>query len=311
LSEILVAEPQDFSGEARRILEDVARVRLEQCTREQLGAAFGAYDAVWFRLAHRVDAALLGAHPRCRILATPVTGLDHIDLAACEARGVRVISLRGETEFLRDVRATAELAVTLVLALIRRIPQAAESVRRGEWRRDLFRGGELHGKTAGIVGVGRLGRIVADYLRAFGMRVIGVDPRPDFPRDVERADSLEALLPVCDVVSLHVSYDGSTRGLIGVRELNLMKTSAVLVNTSRGGVIDEAALLAALESGRLAGAALDVVEGEPDVRPEHPVLRAAARLENLLVVPHIGGNTRESFAKTEVFLARKVAEALR
>jgi D-3-phosphoglycerate dehydrogenase len=264
------------------------------------------------RLGHRIDEAILGPSPRCRILATPVTGLDHIDLAACEQRGIRVISLRGEVEFLRGVRGTAELTVGLAIALMRHIAPAARAVRQGQWNRDLFRGGELYGNTAGIVGMGRLGTLVADYLRAFGMTVLGYDPRDDFPSEAaERMASLEELLERANVVILLVRYDSTTRHLIGARQFSQMRPGAVLVNTSRGGVVDEEALLAALHSGSLAGAALDVLDGEPHIAADHPVIAYARLHDHLLVVPHIGGNTWESVEKAEVFLAHKVVEALR
>jgi D-3-phosphoglycerate dehydrogenase / 2-oxoglutarate reductase len=308
---ILIAEPLDFSAEAVRALESVGEVTLVQTDRTQFGKALQEYDVVWFRLAHRVDRAMLDDALRCRVLATPVTGLDHIDLKACEERGIRVVSLRGEVEFLDQVRATAELTVGLTLTLLRHIPQAAADVLRGAWNRDAFRGGELFGRTAGIVGVGRLGRLVAGYFQAFGMNVVGYDPRADFPVGVaRRVASLDDLLGQSDIVSLHVAYDASTRHLIGGRELSMMRPNAVLVNTSRGGVVDEAALLAALESKTIAGAALDVLDGEPAITARHPLVDYARNHDNLLIVPHIGGNTVESFAKTEIFLASKVIEAL-
>jgi D-3-phosphoglycerate dehydrogenase len=307
MTRILVAEPDDFSTEARAILAAAGEVELRACDRAALGAALRAYDVVWFRLAHRIDRALLeGA--RAKVIATPVTGLDHLDLDACAAASIQIVSLRGEVEFLKNVRATAELTVGLALGLMRRIVPAAADVRAGAWRRDRFRGHELHGKVAGIVGVGRLGRIVAGYLRGFGMDVIGADPRPDFPDEIPRVPLAE-LLARADVVSLHVSYDASTRHLIGEAELARMKPTAVLINTARGGVVDEAALLDALRSARIAGAALDVLDGEPDVAA-HPLIEHAKTHDDLLIVPHLGGNTHESFAKTEVFLARRVVEAL-
>jgi D-3-phosphoglycerate dehydrogenase len=308
---VLIAEPLDFSPEAVRMLRAGADVTLRSTDRAALTAALREFDVVWFRLAHRVDRALLAGALRCRILATPVTGLDHIDLEACAQHGIRVVSLRGETEFLEQVRATAELSVALTLALLRRIPAAVAHVRDGHWNRDLFRGHELFGHTAGVIGLGRLGRIVAGYFRAFGMNVVGYDPRPDFPREaVRRVESLNELLSQADVVSLHVNYDATTRHLIGRKELAAMKPQAVLVNTSRGGVVDEQALVEALESGRLGGAALDVLDGEPKVAPDHPLVALARTRDNLLIVPHIGGNTVESFEKTEIFLAGRVLDAL-
>ncbi|HUS66689.1 MAG TPA: NAD(P)-dependent oxidoreductase [Kofleriaceae bacterium] len=307
---IRIAEPERFSPAALEALRAIGDVELRACARGELRAALEACDVFWFRLAHRIGAEQLGARPRCRVLATPVTGLDHIDLEACAARGVRVVSLRGETEFLRSVRATAEMTVALALALLRHIPAAAASVRAGAWQRDLFPGRELHGKRAGLVGVGRLGTIVAQLFTAFGMEVSGYDPRPELPPGVRRVADLGQLFAESDVISIHASYHPGTHHLIGREVLARARQGAVLVNTARGGIVDEAALLDALERRRLAGAALDVLEGEPDVPADHPLIEAASRRDDLLIVPHLGGNTFESFEKTELFLARRVAEAL-
>jgi D-3-phosphoglycerate dehydrogenase len=201
--------------------------------------------------------------------------------------------------------------VGLALALSRHIPRAAADVLDGRWDRGAFRGRELFGKTAGIVGVGRLGAIVANLFAAFGMRVIGYDPRPDFPAEVVRVGSLAELFEQADLVSVHASYDATTHHLIDEAVLARARPNLVLVNTARSGLIDEAALLRALERGGIAGAALDVISGEPDVTAEHPLIRHARNHSNLLIVPHLGGNTFESFEKTETFLAERVASLLR
>ena len=309
---ILIAEPRDFSPAALAVLREVGEVELRGVIPGEIAREFGCYDVVWMRLGHRVNAADLGEGPRCRLIAVPATGVDHLDLQACAERGVRVLSLRGETDFLRGLRATAELTVALALALVRRLPEAAEHVRSGGWNRDLFRGRELAGKTAGIVGVGRLGAIVAQLLAAFGMRVLGVDPRTDFPEHLaERRESLDDLLHDSDLVSLHVPYCAETRHLIGSPQLATMKSGAVLVNTSRGGVIDETALLQSLASGRLSGAALDVLDGEPEIDLTHPIIAAAVSDRRLLIVPHLGGNTWESLERAETFMAQKVRAVLR
>lgn len=310
-AQVLIAEPLDFSPAAMSVLQAAADVHAAATTRAQMPAALSHYDVVWFRLAHRIDRQMLGGALRTRILATPVTGLDHIDLAACAERGIRVVSLKGETEFLRDVRATAELTVALTLALLRQLPAAAAHVLAGGWQRDCFRGRELFGKTVGLVGIGRLGQLVAGYFAAFGCEVLAFDPRANFPAGpARRVERLADLLAASDIVSLHVSYGESTRHLIGASELAALRPGAVLVNTARGGVIDEAALLAALQAGHLAGAALDVLEGEPDIAAAHPLVAYARDHAHVLIVPHIGGNTVESFAKTECFLARRVVEAI-
>ncbi|HMB91214.1 MAG TPA: NAD(P)-dependent oxidoreductase, partial [Rhodothermales bacterium] len=263
---ILLAEPEHFDAEAAAVLETLGTVERRALAPGAMEAALQNYDVIWFRLGHRVTRAMLTDEVRCRVLATPVTGLDHIDLDACRQVGMEVVSLRGETAFLKEIRATAEMTLALALALMRRIPQAADSVESGVWDRDRFLGRELYGKTAGIVGVGRLGEIVAGYFCALGMEVIGYDPRLDFPVEAaRRMDTLDALLQEADVVSVHVNYDVSTRHLIDASAFAVMKPDAILVNTARGGVIEEAALLDALTSGRFGGAALDVLDGEPDI----------------------------------------------
>jgi D-3-phosphoglycerate dehydrogenase / 2-oxoglutarate reductase len=309
---VLIAEPRDFSPRARRILEEAADVRLEAVDGEGLARGMATYDVVWIRLARRITSDVLGSRPRCRILATATTGLDHIDLEACGRLGIRVVSLRGETEFLRSVRATAEHTLALTLALLRRVPAAHAAAIAGEWDRDRFRGGELFEKTVGIVGVGRLGSLIAGYFRALGAQVIGCDPRSDYPHEAAtRIANLHELLARSDIVCLCVNYDASTHRLIGPAEFAAMKRTAMLVNTSRGGVIDEQALLEALQSGRLAGAALDVLDGEPAIDESHPIVRYAGLHDNVVLTPHLGGNTSESLDKTETFLAGRVVEALR
>ena len=309
-SSVIVAEPQDFSRSAMEILGRVADVRLEAVGTEGVRQALRDHEVFWFRLGHRIGEAVFTDGMRCRIIATPVTGLDHIDLEACEAHGVRVMSLRGETEFLKEVRATAEHTVGLALALLRQIPTAATSVKEGHWDRDRFRGRELYGKTAGVIGVGRLGNIVADLLGAFGMSVIGYDPRVDLPAGVERVESLEELLGRADVVSLHASYEQGQGHLLGAEQLMAMKPGSILINTARGGLVDEVALLAQLRSGHIGGCALDVLEAEPQIGKDHPLVTHAREHSNLLITPHLAGNTWESFEKTEVFLAEAVAGVL-
>ena len=159
---VRIAEPEGFSASALHRLREVADVSLEPCRPEDLAQVLRDVDVFWFRLGHKIDGSVLPEKPRCRIIATAVTGLDHIDLEACAERGIRVVSLKGESRFLRTVRATAELTIGLAIALMRHIPRAAADVLNGSWCRDEFRGHELYGKTAGIVGVGRLGSIVGE-----------------------------------------------------------------------------------------------------------------------------------------------------
>src|SRR5690606_12709090 len=185
------------------------------------------------------------------------------------------------------------------------------SVLQGKWNRDKFRGNEIYDKKVGVIGMGRLGKIVSEYFKAFGAQVTGYDISGDFPENIERSESLEELITFSDIVTLHVNYTEATENLIGENEFNFFKRDAVLVNTSRGGVIDESALLTALESGKLKGAAIDVLREELNFSESNPLAEYARKNSNLIITPHLGGNTYESFEKTEILLAKKLVSRLK
>jgi D-3-phosphoglycerate dehydrogenase len=308
---ILNVEPVGYSTRARKILEGLGEVVEKPLDRAGLLDAAGDCEVLIARFGHRMDKELFTAAPGLRALVSATTGLDHIDLESAAAHGVTVLSLQGETEFLEGLSATAELAWGLLLAVLRHIPSAFAAVQEGGWDRDAFRGSELRDKRLGILGLGRLGRMVAEYGRAFGMSMSAHDPYlDDWPEDVESRPTLEALLEDTQVLSLHVPLNDETRGLIDGEMLARLPEGAVLINTSRGAVVDEAALLAALKSGRLAGAALDVVADELSGGPSRALLACARDHDNLIITPHMGGATVESMEKAEVFMAQRLARFL-
>jgi len=312
-SRILITESSEFSLVALERLSGHEVRREDLALRSDLLAGIGDAEVLWVRLRHRIDEEVFSAAPALRYVVTPTTGLNHIDLEAAESRGIHVLSLKGEEAFLRDVRATAELTIGLMLSLLRRLPGAIRHVVDGGWNRDLFRGGELMGCPVGIVGYGRLGRIVGRYLLAFGAEVVATDPHVstgEFDAGIEPVP-LDRLLAGSRVVTLHVNLDEATRGFFGAGEIGALRGGALLVNTSRGELVDEAALLAALETGAIAGAALDVLAGEhPAVARDHPLVRHAAANDNLLITPHLGGATAESMHKTEIHMADLLIGAL-
>jgi phosphoglycerate dehydrogenase-like enzyme len=235
------------------------------------------------------DRDVFAAAPELRVVARVGVGTDSIDLAAATEAGVVVTTTPGANS-----ETAADHALALILAAVRRIVEHDGSIRRGEWRR----GGaltpwDLHSATVGLVGYGAIGRAVARRLRGFGVRLLVCDPalagRVD-PDDEGEPVTLGDLLDRSEVVSLHVPLTPATRGLIGAAELRRLRPEAVLVNTSRGGLVDEGALVAALESGRLRAAALDVFADEPSVP------RALAALPNVVLTPHIGGLSERSIA---------------
>lgn len=259
----------------------------------------------------RVDRRILDSAPNLRIIYTPSTGLDHLDLPEIEKRGIRLYSLKNERAFLDSITATAELAFALMLAVMRNIPAAAAAAARGDWARDRFRGHQISGKTLGLLGLGRLGNMMIDYGRAFRMKVIGYDTDPQAAEGrCDRVD-FEALLRQSDVLSIHIHLNEQNRGLIDAAALAKMKSSTILINTSRGAIVDEAALLQALQNNTIAGAGLDVIEGEwrTDL-PDHPLVRYARQHGNLIIVPHIGGITHESQSAAICFVADRLAQLL-
>lgn len=306
---ILVAESANFSPAAARILEGAAAVTWADVDSRSLLDILPGHELLWVRLRSRIDQNMLAAAPELRVVATPTTGLTHIDLQAARDRGIAVLSLRGETDFLRTVRATAELTIGLMLSLLRKLPVAMSHATSGEWDRDQFRGRELFGSTVGLIGLGRLGQLVARYLEGFEANVLAYDPyvdRSKLPSNV-RLCSLNELLGKADLVSLHASLTEETEGFFGAPQFATMRPGSLLVNTARGELVDEPALLSALTNGPLAGAALDVIASEHTMSPGHPLLEYARRQSNLLVTPHIGGCTVNSMERTEVFLAGKVS----
>ncbi len=308
---ILNVEPQGYSPKAQKILGALGELTEKPLDRAGLLKAVAECEVLISRFGHSLDMELFAAAPSLRALVSATTGLDHIDLEAAAAHSVTVLSLRGETEFLEELSATAELAWGLLLSLIRRIPQAFQSVKEGGWDRDAFRGSELRGRRLGIIGLGRLGRMVAAYGRAFGMVVAAYDPyASDWPTGVEMRFTAEDLMEDTQVLSIHVPLNDETRRFMDKGMLARLPEGAILINTSRGAVVDEAALLAALGSGHLAGAGLDVVADELSGDPSDDLLAYAREHENLIITPHMGGATVESMEKAEVFMAGKLARFL-
>ena len=303
---LVISESSGFCTEALQRLRRHFSVLCLDADRKELIEAVRGANVLWGRLRHRIDTEILAVAPHLQVLVSPTTGLNHIDMKEVASRGIRVLSLRGETEFLRTIRATAEHTIALMLALVRHVPDAVSHVKAGGWDRDRFKGHELHGKRVGIVGHGRLGKIVTGYLKVFGCEVVASDPHPLEPPDVTLIP-LENLLPSVDIVSIHVGLTGKTRLFFDRSCFERMKAGAYMVNTSRGELIDEDVLLESLISGGLGGAALDVLGNEKSTgMSDHPLVQYARAHSNLIITPHIGGATFESMEKTELFLAKRL-----
>ena len=267
-----------------------------------LAATIGDYDAIIVRSGTRLTAQLIERAERLKVIGRAGVGVDNVDLAAASKRGIVVANAPQST-----VVSAAEHTIGLLLALSRQIPQAHAALREGRWERSRFAGLELADKTLGLAGFGRIGQQVARRARGLEMRVVAFDPyvAPDRFQDlgVRRAGSLDELLGASDFLSLHLALTGETRGLIGREQFARMKEGARLVNTARGELVDEAALIEALTSGQIAGAALDVFSEEPYSGP-------LLELPNVVVTPHLAASTQEAQDRAGLIVAEQVAAAL-
>jgi len=276
-------------------------------SRKQLLDLIGGFDAYVPTLRIRVDEEALAAAPRLKLVATLSTGTDHLDLAALERRGIAVLSLKHDRELLDQITTTAELAFGLLLTCARRLPECFEASRHGYWGRHEFAGTQLSGKTLGVIGVGRLGTMMVQYGLAFRMRVLGCDPyQKNLPPGVEMT-TLDRLLAESDFVSLHVHLTEQTQHVLGAAELAKMRRGACLINTARGGLIDEQALIREMESGRIAAAGLDVIDGEwLEDKYRHPLIAYSRRNPRLYITPHVGGTSPDATRMTARHTMQKV-----
>jgi len=298
---VLIAE--ELSPAAVSQLEADFDVRhVDGTDRGALLAALATADAIIVRSATKVDAEALAHAARLRVVARAGVGLDNVDVEAATRAGVMVVNAPTS-----NIVSAAEHAVALLLSLARHVPQAMASLRSGEWKRAAFTGVELQGKVAGLLGLGKIGVLVAERLASFGMTVIAYDPYVAAARASElgvRLVPLEELLAEADVISVHLPRSPETVGLLGDRELHLVKPSVRIVNAARGGIIDEAALAVALREGRVAGAALDVYATEPCT--DSPLFG----FDSVVVTPHLGASTAEAQEKAGTDVARSVRLAL-
>lgn len=275
-------------------------------------ALLAGIDAGFAPLGYRFDAAKMDQCPRLKAIISNTTGVPHIDLEAATARGIRVLSLADDQEFLNRITPTAEHAIGLMLALTRRTPWAHQAVLDGSWDRRPFGAPAMLSRlNLGVVGYGRLGRLVARYGAAFGMGVRFYDHATKVSEPpAEQVSSLAELFAWSDVISLHLPANAATHKMIDAELLRHCKKGAVLINTARGELVDEVALLDFLESGRLGGAALDVLDGEfvPGFdSTDHALVKYASTHDNLLLTPHIGGSTVDAWRETE---RRMIDEAI-
>lgn len=286
------------------VLRSVGQVDVELAwSADELAERVAPYDALVVRSATKVTAALIAAAPRLQVVGRAGTGVDNVDVPAATERGIVVVNAAGS-----NAVSAAEHAIALMLAQARNIPQAHMALVDGRWERSKFGGIEVTGKTLGVIGFGNIGQLVAERALGLGMRVVAHDPFVADARyremGVERAESLDEMLPGCDFITLHVASTPETRGFIDAEALGKMRDGVRIINDARGDLIVEADLVAAIEAGKVAGAAIDVFPEEPAT--ESPYFG----VDGIIVTPHLGASTGEAQERAGVACAEQVAAAL-
>lgn len=301
MARILVCD--NLAEEGLAILREAGEVVVQTGLKEaSLLVTVPGFDAIVVRSATQITAPVIEAASDCKIIARAGVGVDNIDVAVATRRGILVVNSPAG-----NILAAAEHALALLLSAARLIPQANASTKAGQWDRKSFSGRQIQGKTLGLIGLGNVGSEVCKRARALGMRVLAYDPYISADRatlvGAELTD-LATVLSSSDFISLHTVATSDTEGLIGERELALFKPTALLINTARGSLIDEQALVKALQTGQLAGAALDVFAEEPTNN------QALLALPNVIATPHVGAMTHEAQINVAVDAARQVADVL-
>lgn len=271
--------------------------------REELLEIIGNYDALIVRSATQVDKELLDSAVKMKVVGRAGNGMDNIDVKYAAEKRIVCINAPDSNSI-----AAAEHTIALLLAVCRNLPKGDSTLRDGLWERSKLMGVELFDKTIGIVGLGRIGKMVAARLQAFGMKTVAYDPfipELDMARlNVKKVDTINDLMKICDFITVHMPKTKDTLGLIGEEELRLAKKDLRIVNCARGGLVDENALYIALKEGRIAGAGLDVFVEEPC--KENPLLT----LDNVVATPHLGASTKEAQVKAGIMTAEKIAVIL-
>ncbi len=300
---VLNAEPFCYSPKAIQIWTNNGYNYLESSWNEiNSKQNWPEVEILVVRLAQKIDSDILIKFPNLKKVVSATTGLDHIDIKALNDKGIRLISLRGHNDFLKTIPSTAEHTWALIMALIRNIPNANDHVKKGGWNRDLFRGIQLKNKTIGIVGFGRTGQKVAEYARAFNMKVKYYDPYVKVQQDI-KINSLKHLFEQSDIITFHVHLNEETHHLLNNKNIQNLKINSYLINTSRGSIWDESAVLKTLIKKKILGIAIDVLGTELDRINTSPLWQAQQKGYNVIITPHIGGATWDAMWACEEYIA--------
>lgn len=303
----LCPSPESFSEKGLKLLAKYVRldeIKLSQKTFEERAPK---YDGLIIRFNTIIDKKIINKNSKVKWIICPTTGLNHIDLDLCRINRVKILSLKKEKNFLKEINSTAELTMSLILNLSRKIIDARQSVLNSQWKFQKFRGNDLYNKNLGIIGLGRLGKKVMRYSKSFGMNIFYYDPYiKKTYRSVTKVNNINILIKKSDIITIHVPLNSKTENLISYKEFMMMKKNCFIINTSRSKIIDELSLIKFLKEKKIQGAALDVINDEltKDLK-KNKLLNFAKKNTNLLITPHIGGSTFESVEKTDIYLINK------
>jgi D-3-phosphoglycerate dehydrogenase len=304
---ILITESEDFSQDAVNELEKYYDVTKRNFNFEkELTEIIPDFDVLFIRLRFKLTKEILEKAPQLKYILTATTGLDHIDTDYFESIGGKIISLRGETEFLGSIPSTAEHTWALLMALLKKIPSAFDDIKKGNWNRDDFKGNNLKGKNFGILGLGRVGKQVANFAEVFQMNVGYFDT--DFVKSkFQSFTSPSELLAWADIVSIHIPYNSENHNFVNGLLLQSCNPNAIIINTSRGNVWDENVIADLLKKKKIKGIATDVLQNEFDKATIaiNPLIKLAKENNNLIITPHIAGASYESMEMTENFIVEK------
>lgn len=301
---ILITESEDFSPNAIAELQKYFEVVQRDFTSlEDLTENIAEVDVLFVRLRFKLTQEILEKAPKLQYILTATTGLDHIDTDYFESRGGKVISLKGEVDFLGSIPSTAEHTWALLLALLKKIPSAFEDVKDGNWHRDHFKGNNLRGKKIGILGLGRVGKQVAHFAEAFGLE-IGYFDIVSQTNKYKSFSNPEDLFAWAEIISIHIPYNTENKNFVNEELLEHCQKNAVLINTSRGNVWDENRVAELLKQNKIFGIATDVLQDEFNKKQliRNPLVELATEEYNIIITPHIAGATYESMAMTEEFI---------
>lgn len=306
-STLLIIEPDAYGSEEIRRLGELYEVHaISPESKSDLVQLLNSVnpEVLIVGLGFAIGKTEVGYLSGLKFVLSPTTGNDHLEMEELRSLGISVLTLRDVASGIQSVASTAELAWGLLLAIARNVVPAAVSTSKGEWQRGAFRGTELRGKTLGIVGLGRLGKFMADYGSAFGMQVVASDPEAASYKMVEILE-LSELLGRSDVISIHVPLNEKTQSMIGEHQISRMKPGVLIVNTSRGEIVDERAIAEAIRVSQIGGFATDVLSGETSWEgriESSPIWELQKEGFNVVMTPHIGGYTSEAIRATRRLL---------